>query len=24
MEMPYKHLRRGIKLKPMGPVWIGT
>jgi microcystin degradation protein MlrC len=23
MEMPYKHLRKGIKLKPMGPVWNG-
>ena len=24
MEMPYKHLRKGIKLKPMGPVWNGA
>jgi microcystin degradation protein MlrC len=24
MEMPYKHLRKGIKLKPMGPVWQGA
>ena len=23
VEMPYKHLRKGIKLKPMGPVWNG-
>jgi hypothetical protein len=20
MDMPYKHLRKGIRLKPMGPV----
>ena len=24
LEMPYKHLRKGIRLKPMGPVWNGT
>jgi microcystin degradation protein MlrC len=24
VEMPYKHLRRGIKLRPMGPVWGGA
>ena len=24
VEMPYKHLRKGIKLKPMGPVWNGA
>ena len=24
MEMPYKHLRKGIKLKPMRPVWAGA
>jgi microcystin degradation protein MlrC len=23
VEMPYKHLRKGIRLKPMGPVWSG-
>jgi microcystin degradation protein MlrC len=23
VEMPYKHLRKGIKLRPMGPVWEG-
>ena len=23
VEMPYKHLRKGIKLSPMGPVWNG-
>ncbi|WP_421998807.1 M81 family metallopeptidase [Reyranella sp.] len=22
-EMPYKHLRKGIRLNPMGPVWNG-
>jgi microcystin degradation protein MlrC len=24
VEMPYKHLRKGIRLRPMGPVWNGT
>ncbi|MBS0520844.1 MAG: M81 family metallopeptidase [Proteobacteria bacterium] len=24
LEMPYKHLRKGIRLKPMGPVWEGA
>ena len=24
MEMPYKQLRKGIKLKPMGAVWNGA
>ncbi len=24
LDMPYKHLRKGIKLKPMGPVWNGA
>ena len=24
VEMPYKHLRKGIKLRPMGPVWNGA
>lgn len=23
VEMPYKHLRKGIRLRPMGPVWKG-
>jgi microcystin degradation protein MlrC len=23
-EMPYKHLRKGIRLQPMGPVWNGA
>jgi microcystin degradation protein MlrC len=23
LEMPYKHLRKGMRLKPMGPVWDG-
>ncbi len=23
VDMPYKHLRKGIRLKPMGPVWQG-
>ena len=23
VEMPYKHLRKGIRLRPMGPVWGG-
>jgi len=24
VDMPYKHLRKGIRLKPMGPVWQGA
>jgi len=24
VEMPYRHLRRGIRLRPMGPVWNGA
>lgn len=24
VEMPYKHLRKGIRLRPMGPVWQGA
>jgi microcystin degradation protein MlrC len=24
VEMPYKHLRKGIRLRPMGPVWNGA
>lgn len=24
VEMPYKHLRKGIRLRPMGPVWTGN
>ena len=24
VDMPYKHLRKGIRLKPMGPVWEGA
>src|SRR5215813_11367669 len=24
VEMPYRHLRKGIKLRPMGPVWNGN
>jgi len=24
VEMPYKHLRKGIRLRPMGPLWNGT
>jgi microcystin degradation protein MlrC len=24
VEMPYKHLRKGIRLRPMGPVWNGV
>jgi microcystin degradation protein MlrC len=24
VEMPYKHLRKGIRLRPMGPLWPGT
>ena len=24
VEMPYKHLRKGMKLRPMGPVWQGS
>ncbi len=24
VEMPYRHLRKGIRLKPMGPVWNGA
>ena len=24
VDMPYKHLRKGIKLRPMGPVWNGA
>jgi len=23
VEMPYKHLRKGMRLRPMGPVWSG-
>jgi microcystin degradation protein MlrC len=23
VEMPYKHLRKGIRLRPMGPAWSG-
>jgi microcystin degradation protein MlrC len=23
-ELPYKHLRKGVRLKPMGPVWKGA
>ena len=23
VEMPYKHLRKGMRLRPMGPVWNG-
>jgi microcystin degradation protein MlrC len=23
VEMPYRHLRRGMRLRPMGPVWSG-
>jgi microcystin degradation protein MlrC len=24
VEMPYKHLRKGLRLRPMGPVWQGA
>ena len=24
VEMPYKHLRKGIRLRPMGPAWNGA
>ncbi|MBM3647975.1 MAG: hypothetical protein FJX11_09325 [Alphaproteobacteria bacterium] len=24
VEMPYKHLRKGVKLRPMGPMWKGA
>jgi microcystin degradation protein MlrC len=24
VEMPYKHLRKGVRLRPMGPVWNGA
>ncbi|HEY6979886.1 M81 family metallopeptidase [Reyranella sp.] len=24
VEMPYKHLRTGVRLRPMGPVWKGA
>jgi microcystin degradation protein MlrC len=24
VEMPYKHLRKGVRLRPMGPVWQGV
>jgi len=24
VEMPYKHLRKGIRLRPMGPLWDGA
>jgi microcystin degradation protein MlrC len=24
VEMPYKHLRKGMRLRPMGPVWTGS
>lgn len=24
VEMPYRHLRKGIRLRPMGPVWNGV
>jgi len=24
VEMPYQHLRKGIRLRPMGPLWNGT
>jgi len=23
VEMPYRHLRKGMRLRPMGPVWSG-